>query len=76
MNLDFRIIKLQKRDISLISLGKIAEFWFFFFFAKKGICQFFSPFPYSIYGVSGYRHTRKTNLEDQVKANKKSKNKF
>ena len=75
MNLDFRIIELQKRGISLISLGKMTEFWFFFF-PKKGICQFFSPLPYSIYGVSGYRRTRKTNLEDQVKANKKSKNKF
>ena len=75
MNLDFRIIELQKRGISLISLGKMTEFWFFFF-PKKGICQFFSPFPYSIYGVSGYRRTRKTNLEDQVKANRNQRINF
>ena len=40
MNLDFRIIELQKRGISLISLGKMTEFWFFFF-PKRAFANFF-----------------------------------
>ena len=39
MNLDFRIIELQKRGISLISLGKRAECWFFPL--KRAFANFF-----------------------------------
>ena len=41
MNLDFRIIKLQKRSISLISLGKMTECWFFC--PKRAFANFFLP---------------------------------
>ena len=42
INLDFRIIELQKRGISLITLGKRAGCWFFC--PKRAFANFFSNF--------------------------------
>ena len=44
MNLDFRIIELQKRGISLISLGKRAECCLFC--PKRAFANFFLPYTY------------------------------